>query len=134
MVAIGGCATKEVVAPYVPLEQCPFTITIFPGYPVSVDQQHGKLYGTDACREADSTQATRLLFWPDPEAEQESCLVIEPGKQTVSARIELEGSSVVETLSIQLDGDFVRFKRPDGSNIEPAIHRFDNAFDTDGPC
>lgn len=75
----------------------------------------------------------RTLFWPDPDADAGSCVVIQPGQKSVDVEIVVEGKRTPETLNVQLTGDFIDFQRADGSKIAPPIYRHDVGVDMRGP-
>lgn len=123
--ALSGCSTEPVITPRAPLEITTTTLAIYPGHKMQVNQREAAVYGTSACPPGDSTEVTRILFWPDPEAPLLSCISIDRNTRSVAARLEFADRPVNETLSVKLSGDQIMLFRADGTMLTPVLTRDD---------
>lgn len=96
----------------------PITLVFAPGYKVAVDNEEIALLGTDLCPPAVTGQVFILGGgYSYPGQGERACTVIEPATEEVLVRHLVKGRLVLETWSVERDGDQIRLWSADGNPV-----------------
>jgi len=119
---LAGCdAANEAMSKIVKEEQ-PITLVLNAGTKVQLDGKVVPIFGNDKCPSADKFM--RVLFGPEPDEGQRSCVVIAPESQTINVLVggddrPLQENWLVETWAVERDGDKTMLRRADGTYVLP---------------
>ena len=120
---LSGCdAANDAISQIVKEEQ-PMTLVFNAGYKVQLGGKVVPIFGNDVCPSADKLM--RLLFGPEPDEGQRSCVVVAPETETVNVLVgsvdrPMQEEWIAETWAVERDGEKTMLRRADGSYVLPA--------------
>jgi len=94
----------------------PGAIVLHAGYKVQVDGKPVPIFGNDQCPSAN--KLIKVLFGPEPDEGQRSCLVVAPETKTVSVLVGSGDNPVHETWVVERECDMTMLRRADGSYVQ----------------
>lgn len=120
---LSGCDAANDAISQIVKEDQPMTLVFNAGYKVQLDGKVVPIFGNDVCPSADKLM--RLLFGPEPDEGQRSCVVVAPETKTVNVLVgsvdrPMQEAWIAETWAVERDGEKTMLRRADGSYVLPA--------------
>lgn len=93
-------------------------LVLSPGYKMKVGKEVAPVFGNGECPSADKSM--RMLFGPNPDEGQLTCIVIAPETKEVFVTVGLREGATREIWKVERSGGRIMLRRADGSYLASA--------------